>query len=252
MLGLGSGKIYNNGATPFHPKHISDIVALFDYRAVPAVSAIFPVYHWENEAETQPGGRSLQKTGTGTDPVVTLGNGLVEYPGRITFSVTGTVDELSFRQGSSDTSITLDTSNNGYTIFLVASGGNRMIAGGSSGTASSITSAHSGGSASAYALKAGGVEKTFTVDSYLGGNQVDGDDICSIMFVAQSNGLTTLFVDNVAQADTETNTADFVFDKVGGVDFAGDYFYIIMYDKAVTVAEGTKLHNYVKHLLEKA
>lgn len=252
MLGLGSGKIYNNGATPFHPKHISDIVAFFDYRDIPLNEQIFQVYHWENKAVTQPGGTSLQKTGTNTHPTFNLGNGSEQYPGKVTFSVTGTVDELSFRQGSSDTSITLDTSNNGYTIFLVASGGNRMIAGGSSGTASSIHSAHSGGSASTYALIAGGVEKTFTVDSYLGGNQVDGDDMCAVMFVAQSNGKTTLFLDNVAQADDETNTADFVFDKVGGDDFSGSYRYIIMYDKAVTTAEGTKLYNYVKHLLDKA
>lgn len=257
MLGLGVGfyKLgVNDNATPFHPKHISDIVALFDYRSVFPFESILSTADWLNEAVAQPGGTGLRKTGTGTHPLVELGNGFTEYPGRIVFSTAGTVDELSFTQGNTGTSITLDTSDNGYTIFLVGSGGNRMIAGGSSGTASSITSTYEGIGPSAYSLKAGGQQKTFIVDSYAGqsGNEVDGDDVCSIMFVAQSNGDTTLFLDNVAQADTETNANDFVFDKVGGIDFAGSYYYIIMYDKAVTVAEGTKLYNYVKHLLEKA
>ena len=257
MLGLGVGfyKLgVNDNATPFHPKHISDIVALFDYRSVFPFESILSSADWLNEAVAQPGGTGWRKTGTGTHPLVELGNGFTEYPGKIVFSNAGTVDELSFTQGNTGTSITLDTSDKGYTIFLVASGGNRMMAGGSSGTSSSITSAVGGGGASAYALKAGNVQKIFTVDSYTGqsGDAVDGDDVCSIMFVAQPNGNTTLFLDNVAQADTETNTADFVFDKLGGVDFAGSYYYVIMYDKAVTVAEGTKLYNYVKHLLEKA
>jgi len=257
MLGLGVGfyKLgVNDSATPFHPKHISNLVALFDYRTLPAYASILSAAEWTNDAVAQPGGTSLRKTGTGTHPLVELGNGLTQYPGRVLFSNAGTVDELSFKQGNSASSITLDTSDNGYTIFLVASGGSRMIAGGSSGTASSITSVVGGGGASAYALKAGGVQKTFTVDSYAGqaNDEVDGDDICSISFVAQPSGETTLFLDNVAQADTESNTADFVFDKVGGANFSGSYFFIIMYDKAVTVAEGTKLHNYVKHLLDKA
>jgi hypothetical protein len=70
------------------------------------------------------------------------------------------------------------------------------------------------------------------------------------MFNSDAEGLTTMYVNNVAQADTETNTADFVISQVGaGNDannIAGKIKNIVIYNQDLDAAQRNDLYDYLK------
>jgi len=255
MLGLGVGFYGLSGQDQvgFQPSDIPNLSLHIEYTAARADgSSVTSI----PETFTQIGAdfKFLAPTSTAHAPIISQGNGSELHPGVVVFSPSGTPDRLNLNDSSDNdlTEIVLDTSNGGYTVIFVGSGGSNILSGNNNG--SSLTS-NIGGGASTYSLKAGGVTKTFNVNNYSGqaNNEVDGDDVCVIMFKVQPNGNTSLSIDNLAQINSSLpNTNDFVFDTMGGVNYDGRFRYLFLYDRALTEAESNRIFEHVAHVIQKA
>ena len=81
---------------------------------------------------------------------------------------------------------------------------------------------------------------------------VDGD-YYHLMLTLSSSGLATLYINNVAQTDTENFTAtnDFIFSEIGGKNnlsqaFTGSFKEIMIFNEELSVTDRLECYNYMK------
>ena len=246
MLGLGSSLI---GSTkPFQPNDISSLIANFSasYGIEKGGSGNAFVTKWKDITGSGFYLQSPSANSRPTVPTVSASNGAIEGNPQITFDNTSVADVLNlFDSGNDPASITLDTNQGGWSIFIVYTSDNwddgKIVIGNGANANDHIL--HASG-ANTIQLKAGGTAKDFT----LAGGLTDNRYNC-VGFTADQNGLTRMYIDNVLASDTETNTADFTISQVGaGNDtgnMKGSIKEIIIYDKELTTQERNSVYSYL-------
>lgn len=247
MLGISTGLLHVD-VKPFQPNDISDLQAHFsvNYGLTLDGTANGEVTRW---ADISGNNYRLEPTNSNTRPnVTTTAAGIVAGPPKVQFTATGTADVLELLDSGGDpAAITLDRDQGGYCVLIVYTSANwddgKIVIGNTDNADNHIL--HKSG-ANAFTLKAGGTAKDFTLDTP--GSLTD-DDFVSVMFNVDSNGLTTLYINNTAQSDTETNTQDFAISQVGaGNDtgnMTGSIKQILIYNKELSDAERNLVYDYV-------
>tara|TARA_R100000900_G_C3327881_1_gene162740 strand:- start:46 stop:807 length:762 start_codon:yes stop_codon:yes gene_type:complete len=247
MLGIGTGLLHLD-VKPFQPNDVSSLEAHFssNYGLLLTGTANGEVRRWSDISGNN---YRLEPTNTNTRPnVTTTAAGIVAGAPKVQFTATGTADVLELLDSGGDpAAITLDTSDAGYCVVVVYTSANwddgKIVIGNTDNADNHIL--HKSG-ANAFTLKAGGTAKDFSLDTP---SSLTDDNLVSIMFNSNSSGDTTLYVNNIAQTDTESNSADFVISQVGaGNDtgnMTGSIKQIIIYNKALSDAERNLVYDYV-------
>ena len=135
---------------------------------------------------------------------------------KIIFTIDGSGTEDDYLQEVDD-AIVLDTSATGWTVAMYCAssdwdGTDQAFLGDASGNNDFI---RLNNGANEIAIKADGQTKTVTFDNP---SSLIDDQFYHIMAVVQTNGDFVLYIDNVAQADTESfnNTKDLEIDQISG------------------------------------
>lgn len=247
MLGISTGLLHLD-VKPFQPSDISSLQAHFScfYGLRIDGTANGEVTRWDDISGNN---YRLEPTNSNTRPnVTTTAAGIVAGPPKVQFTATGTADVLELLDSGGDpAAITLDRDQGGYCVLIVYTSANwddgKIVIGNTDNADNHIL--HKSG-ANAFTLKAGGTAKDFTLDTP--SSLTDGNFV-SVMFNVSSSGETTLYVNNIAQSDTENNSADLVISQVGaGNDtgnMTGSIKQIIIYDKLLSDDERNLVYDYV-------
>jgi|TARA_R110000765_G_scaffold377893_1_gene468832 hypothetical protein len=237
MLGLGNSSS-SSGYTPFDPSSITGLIANFNFQSNITL-ATAELTKWVDTT----GVYVLAPPDTNTRPDWDDETG-VAFDG-----AASNPDRLELLDGESvATAITLDSDDGGWCVAIVYTSTNwddgKRVIGHTSSNSNYI--AHSSGS-NTVLTKAGGTSKVYSLDTP--SSLTDGNFYC-IMFNSDAEGLTTMYVNNVAQADTETNTADFVISQVGaGNDannLAGKIKNLVIYNQDLDATQRNDLYDYLK------
>ena len=244
MLGLGN--IISPMDKKFQPNDISDCVLALHYGDGLDLSTSDPpkVISWRDQSGAYANPIFASQASAGKRPIH---NG-----SHITFDGGNDRMELHEADLSTDKQITLDTSSNGWTVVAIYSSDNwdsvgQCITGDPDGSTDFIK--HKSG-ANSFEVKV--ANTLYTLDLDTPSSLTDGQ-YYSIMVTATAGGTVVLYVDNVAQSDTETisDTADdFDIEQIAATNngslLDGNIKHIIVYDKALSVAERTQIQDWAK------
>ena len=242
MLGLGN--IISPMDKKFQPNDISDCVLALHYSdgLNLSVAATPKVISWQDQSGAYANPIFASQASSGKRPV---------YSGtHIAFD--GSKDRMELHEAdlSTDKQITLDTSSNGWTVVAIYSSDNwdnvgQCITGDPDGSTDFIR--HKSG-ANSFEVKV--ANTLYTLDLDTPSSLTDGQ-FYSIIVTATAGGTVVLYVDNVAQSDTGTisDTADdFDIEQIAatanGSVLDGNIKHIIVYDKALSIAERLQIHEW--------
>ena len=233
----------------FQPNDISDCVLALHYSDGLGLSTSDPpkVISWQDQS------------GAYANPIFAYtanpGKRAVWNTTHLTFDGSNDRMELHEADLSTDKEITLDTSNNGWTVMAIYSSDNwdsvgQCITGFQEGSTDFIK--HKQG-ANSFEVKV--ANTLYTLDLDTPSSLTDGQ-YYSIMVTATAGGTVVLYVDNVAQSDTATisDTADdYDIEQIAATNngsvLDGNIKHIIVYDKALSVAERTQLQDWAKQYI---
>ena len=235
MLGLGSGLIRSGSIKGFQPTDIANLVMWFSH-------AEGTTYDDADDLITC----WAAKVGSfyGVPTSVTDGSPGNDRPTHnathIAFDGGDDIDFYDACSSGSTTSLTLDTSNGGYTVIGIYTdadwnGAQQALVGKISGSQDFIRHDVTN---DRYEIKINNNLKIIDLDSALTDNQY-----YSIMLTHESDGTLTLYVNNVAQADTESlqATNDLTISAIGQRSTAdrlsGKIKHVLAYDKALNEAQ---------------
>jgi len=166
----------------------------------------------------------------------------------ITFTISGTADYLQ----EASTPVVLDTSATGYTLAWYGTStdwnsGADQVFFGDAGANNDFFFLDA--DTNDLALKADGQTRTFSLDNP---GTLTNDTLYHIMVVVQTNGAAILYIDNVAQEDTETftNTKDFEIDQISGKNsasktFDGKYKEIMVFRSPLSASDRKGCYEYM-------
>ena len=167
---------------------------------------------------------------------------------KVTFDASGSDDDILLE---ADTKTTLDTSATGWTVAMQVTssdwdGDNQVFIGEKDSNVNMLR--HAVGT-NTISVKASNQFRHFTLDSGLTDNTY-----YHIMLTCDTSGNLVLYIDNVAQADTEffsDATKDFIFDEIGGKNglsqaFTGSFKEIIIFEENLSTANRLECYNYMK------
>jgi len=238
MLGLGNS-IASSGSISFDPSDISGLVANFNYVHGITLSGEF-VTNWEDTTRSY----NLAPEATLLRPTYSTAKGLIFAGGD---AANG--DRLELKDSGGDpTTITLDTSTNGFCIITQYASNNwddgkRII--GEHGTSKNYGISHSS-DANSFDFAINDTNKTFSLNT----TTLTDEEYASIIFNSTDGGLTKLFVNSEEQSDNETfGNIDLSINQVGASDNArvlvGQVKNIIIYDKQLNAAELAQIESYL-------
>lgn len=167
---------------------------------------------------------------------------------KVTFDASGGDDDILLE---ADTKTTLDTSATGWTVAMQVTCSNwdeadQVFIGEKDSNFNMIR--HASGT-NTISVKASNQFRHFTLDSGLTDNTY-----YHIMLTCDTSGNLVLYIDNVAQADTESFSAtdkDFIFDEIGGKNglgqaLTGSFKEIIIFEENLSTANRLECYNYMK------
>jgi len=242
MLGLGN--IISPMDKKFQPNDISGcVLALHCGDGLElSVAATPKVISWQDQS------------GAYTNPIfasqASAGKRPVHNGSHITFDGGNDRMELHEADLSTDKQITLDTSSNGWTVIAIYTSGNwdnggQCVTGDPDGSTDFIK--HKNG-ANSFEIKVSNTLYTLDLDTP---SSLTDDQYYCVMITATAGGTVVLYVDNVAQSDTETisDTADdFNIEQIAATNngsvLNGSIKHIIAYDKALSVAERSQINEW--------
>ena len=157
----------------------------------------------------------------------------------------GSDDKLDLQKDGSAFEITLDTSDGGWTVIAVVTCDDWDVQQAFVGDRDS-SAAFIRHRPSANQIQVNAANENNTIDLDTPSSLTDGQYYCIMVTCASdaSNPAVTLYIDGVAQSDTEdlaNNTKDFVLEAIGhraGTDFVdGNFKHILVYDRILTSDE---------------
>ena len=227
MLGLGNSLVTGGAVSSFEPTDIADLVMWFTFEEGLTLDGS-AVNSWASKV-----GSFCAKNPTGGS------NRPIFNTTHITFDGGDDLDIFA-SDCTTSSSLTLDTSDGGYTVIGIYTDGDwngaqQAIVGKSGDSTNFLRHDLTN---DRYELKINNNLKIIDLDSAL-----TDDRYYSIMLTHATDGTITLFVDNTAQADTESlaTTNDFVISGIGqrgGADrLSGHVKHILAYDRELTSNE---------------
>ena len=242
MAALGLGAVLSGGSPPseFLPTNIDDLVMWFAYDDGMTLDGSL-INCWSAKVGSFHGVPTSVNDGSpGTD--------------RPTFNTTHVTfdggDDIDFRDACSSgnlTDLTLDTSDGGYTVIGIYTdadwnGAQQALVGKYSGSTDFIRHDLTN---DRYELKINNNTKIIDLDSAL-----TDDEYYSIMLTHATDGTITLYVNNVAQTDTETLAAtnDLTISAIGQRSTAdrlsGNIKHVLAYDRELTSDERSQFQDW--------
>ena len=247
MLGLGNSV---SSEKIFQPHDISDcVLALYAPYGVDE-SASGTVISWQSQARENyppPLGLFAYQSASGKRPAYNNSH--------ITFD--GSNDRFYLTQADLSTAVelTLDTSDGGWTVFSIYTstdwdGSNQALIGDPDDSNNYIR--HKTGQQK-FDVVVNNTSYTLALDTP---SALTDDRYVAIMFTCADDGTITMYIDNVAQADTETisDTTDnfkveMISSKAGAQHLGGSIKSLVVYDRAITHAESVLLQNWAKQYI---
>ncbi len=235
MLGLGNSLATGGAVSSFEPTDIANLVMWFTYTEGLTLDGT-AVNSWASKV-----GSFCAKNPTGGSNRPAFNTTHITFDGN---------DDLDFFASDCTTSssLTLDTSNGGYTVIGIYTDGDwngaqQAIVGTSSGSNNFLRHDLTNNK---FEFRVNGqATKNIDLDDTDGSGTaaLTDDEFYSIMVTHATDGTITLFVNNIAQADTESLAAtnDFVISAIGqrgGADrLSGHVRHVLAYDRELTSDE---------------
>ena len=230
MLGLGNTNTTGSSEKHFHPNDISDCVLALLAGDIVTPSTAGTVISWGDQSGAYAAPIFAYQSEAGKRPAY--------YDSYITFD--GSNDRLALTELNLSTKkeITLDVSDNGFTIIVICTSddwnGSAQALLGDPDDSENYFRMKNG--ADKFEYKASdGDNLVFNLDDP---TALTDNTYYSIMLICASDGTLTLYINNTAQSDTETDTDDFKFEQIGMRDASGNPLdgnlkHVVVYDKAL-------------------